>query len=151
MWSNANSIHWRIYAALGVGEISEILISIKSWSVHTFYIWHTITFRIPVFTLSAVWIQYCSYGRFYILVLPATKAHGAKKQPWRIWVNRPMPNHNKTHQPLQWRHNERDCVLNLFTQPFVQPQVKENIKAPRHWQLWGIFTGDRWNPRTKGQ
>ena len=30
-------------------------------------------------------------------------------------------------------------------------QIKENIKAPRHWSLWGEFTGDRWNPRTKGQ
>ena len=29
--------------------------------------------------------------------------------------------------------------------------MKENIKAPRHWPLWGEFTGDRWIPRTKGQ
>ena len=26
---------------------------------------------------------------------------------------------------------------------------KTNIKAPRHWSLWGEFTGDRWIPRTK--
>ena len=26
---------------------------------------------------------------------------------------------------------------------FVQAQIKENIKAPRHWPLWGKFTGDR--------
>ena len=32
----------------------------------------------------------------------------------------------------------------LFTQPFIQAQMKENIKAPRHWPLWGKFTGDRW-------
>ena len=24
------------------------------------------------------------------------------------------------------------------------------MKAPRHWPLWGEFTGDRWIPRTKG-
>ena len=24
-------------------------------------------------------------------------------------------------------------------------------KAPRHWSLWGEFTGDHWFPRTKGQ
>ena len=30
-------------------------------------------------------------------------------------------------------------------------QIKENIKASRHWPLWGEFTGDRWIPRTKGQ
>ena len=29
--------------------------------------------------------------------------------------------------------------------------MKENIKAPRHWPLWGEFTGDRWIPRTEGQ
>ena len=28
-------------------------------------------------------------------------------------------------------------VSRLFTQPFVQAQIKENIKAPRHWPLWG--------------
>ena len=39
----------------------------------------------------------------------------------------------------------------LFTQPFIQAQIKENVKAPRHWPLWGEFTGDRWIPRTKGQ
>ena len=39
----------------------------------------------------------------------------------------------------------------LFTQPFIQAQIKENIKAPRHWPLCGKFTGDRWFPRTKGQ
>ena len=25
----------------------------------------------------------------------------------------------------------------MFIQPFVQVQIKENIKAPRHWHLWG--------------
>ena len=39
----------------------------------------------------------------------------------------------------------------LFTQPFIQAQIKENIKAPSHWPLRGEFTGDRWIPHTKGQ
>ena len=39
----------------------------------------------------------------------------------------------------------------LFTQPYVQAQIKENIKAPRHWPLWREFTSDQWIPRTKGQ
>ena len=29
----------------------------------------------------------------------------------------------------------------LCTQPFIQTQIKENIKAPRHWLLCGEFTG----------
>ena len=52
----------------------------------------------------------------------------------------------------QWRHNERDGVSNR--QPhecLFKAQIKENIKAPRHWPLWGEFTGDRWIPRTNGQ
>ena len=36
-------------------------------------------------------------------------------------------------------------------QQFIQAQMKENMKAPRHWLLLGEFTGDRWIPRTKGQ
>ena len=27
-------------------------------------------------------------------------------------------------------------ALRLFTQPSIQMQMKENIKAPRHWPLW---------------
>ena len=29
----------------------------------------------------------------------------------------------------------------LFAQPFVQAHIKENIKVPRHWPLWGESTG----------
>ena len=32
-----------------------------------------------------------------------------------------------------------------------QAQIKENIKAPRHWPLWGEYTDDRLIPRRKGQ
>ena len=39
----------------------------------------------------------------------------------------------------------------VFTQPFIQTQIKENIKALRHWPLCGEFTGDRWIPRKNGQ
>ena len=38
----------------------------------------------------------------------------------------------------------RVMASRLFTQPFIQAQINENIKAPRHWPLWGEFTGDRW-------
>ena len=32
-------------------------------------------------------------------------------------------------------------ALRLFTQPFIQAQIKENITALRHWLLCGEFTG----------
>ena len=37
----------------------------------------------------------------------------------------------------------------LFTQPFVQAQIKEIVKAPSHWPLWGEFTGDGEFPAQK--
>ena len=39
----------------------------------------------------------------------------------------------------------------IVNQPFVQAQIKGNIKALGHCLLWGEFTGDRWIPRAKGQ
>ena len=50
-----------------------------------------------------------------------------------------------TREALRWRQNGRDSVKSpasrLFIQPFIQTQIKENIKAPRHWPLCGEFTG----------
>ena len=57
---------------------------------------------------------------------------------------------------LQWRHNEPDGIS--YHQPYdclinrlFKAQIRETIKAPRHWPLCGEFTGDWWIPRTKGQ
>ena len=54
-----------------------------------------------------------------------------------------------TSQRARWRL--KSLASRLFTQAFVQAQIKENIKAPRHWPLWGEITDDQWFPRTKGQ
>ena len=57
---------------------------------------------------------------------------------------------------MQWRHNDRGGVSNHQAEDYLlnrlfKVQIKENIKDPRQWPLWGEFTGDRWIPRTKGQ
>ena len=40
----------------------------------------------------------------------------------------------------------------LFTQPFIQVQIKGNVKTGLcHWPLCGEFIGGRWIPRTNGQ
>ena len=39
---------------------------------------------------------------------------------------------------LRWRL--KSPASRLFTQPFIQTQIKENIKAPCHWPLCGEFT-----------
>ena len=32
--------------------------------------------------------------------------------------------------------------LTMFTQAFIQAQIKKKLKAPRHWPLWGEFTSN---------
>ena len=54
-----------------------------------------------------------------------------------------------TSKRARWR--PKSPVPRLFTQTFIQAHIKENIKAPCHWPLWGEFTDDRWIPLTKGQ
>ena len=34
----------------------------------------------------------------------------------------------------------------VFNQPFIQAQIKENVKAPRHCPLCGEITDGRWIP-----
>ena len=42
----------------------------------------------------------------------------------------------------QWpRWRLKSPASRLFTQPFIQTKIKEDIKAPRHWPLCGEFTG----------
>ena len=74
---------------------------------------------------------------------------------------RPQGGVSAIHTPAAWmpitvtsswaRWSLKSPALGLFTQPFIQVQINENIKAPRYWPLWGEFTGHRWIPRTKGQ
>ena len=54
------------------------------------------------------------------------------------WVNtRGWMGEYISHITNEWRYNERDGVSNhQFTQPFILAQIKENIKAPRHWPFW---------------
>ena len=46
---------------------------------------------------------------------------------------------------LMARGSLKSPAARLFTQPFIEAQIKENNKAPRNWSLWGEFI------RTKGQ
>ena len=53
-----------------------------------------------------------------------------------------------------WHYNDvmMDAMASQITSlaivysPLIQTQIKEHIKAPRHWPLCGEFTGDRWIP-----
>ena len=57
---------------------------------------------------------------------------------------------------LLWRHNGRDGVSNhqphdCLLNRLFRVQIKENIKAPRHWPSCGELTDDRLTPRIKRQ
>ena len=66
------------------------------------------------------------------------------------WMNYHIyHNWMREHNTLQWRHNGRDGVSDhqpheCHTQPFIQVQIKENIKAQRLWPSCREFPGDRW-------
>ena len=58
--------------------------------------------------------------------------------------------------PLQWLHNERDGVSNhwridCLLNRLFRCRSKKTPKAPRHWTLWGEFSGHRWIPCSKFQ
>ena len=38
---------------------------------------------------------------------------------------------------LQWHHNEWNDISNHQPHNFLLAQIKENIKGPSHWPLWG--------------
>ena len=59
-----------------------------------------------------------------------------------------MVNVQQKQYALRQIHIPWDQPPRLFTQPFIQAQIKENIKAPRQWPLPGEMTGDRLITRT---
>ena len=54
-----------------------------------------------------------------------------------------------THHVQAWEvatlhyNDVKSPASRLFTQAFIQAQIKENIETPRHWPLCWEFTGDR--------
>ena len=42
----------------------------------------------------------------------------------------------------QWSCWRLKCPASPFARVLVQAQMKENIKAPHHWPLWGEFIGE---------
>ena len=55
--------------------------------------------------------------------------------------------HDSSRRTLQWRHNGGDGVSNhqpydCLLKRLFKAQIKESIKAPRYWPLWGEFTGE---------
>ena len=49
-----------------------------------------------------------------------------------------------TSQWARWRL--KSPASRVFAWPFVQAQIRQNTKSPRHWPLWGESTSDRCIP-----
>ena len=62
----------------------------------------------------------------------------SKRYPSTLW-------HIRYNDVIMVRWRLKSPVSPLFTQPLIQAQIEENIKAPRHWPLCGEFTGDAEN------
>ena len=114
---------------------------------HSYGIWFNLLKRFGIF---------CARGPFEVSKLKDTCSKIVTTWPAKMWPllgSYPYSLDWSLHT-LQRRHNQRDdvsdpqrldCLLNRLL------QIKENINVPRHWPLWGEFTGDRWIPLIKGQ
>ena len=56
----------------------------------------------------------------------------------------PLKNKQKNQTESEWDKFVIFTAFSLFSPPFVQAQIKGNIKAPRHWPSWGESTDDQW-------
>ena len=153
------------------GGISRVLLCIMIFSILRLYGMKWISNYI---TLHRVMLDVITYRYLLHIHFKATFTCIPVKLPWSLmdfqWGSPKYPGQGNltsilcilvsllliTAPPLQWRHNERDgisnhqpndCLLNCL----FKAQIKENIKAPRHWPLYAEFTDNRWIPRTKGQ
>ena len=50
-----------------------------------------------------------------------------------------FPSH---HNDVIMSERFKSSAYPVFAKPFIRAQIKENIKALRHWPLYGEFTGD---------
>ena len=127
--------HWQVMICFRAG---------LAWAVHAWlskqYQTYSKVIRIPAQMSGLVDMQSWSFPESYINIQLWYNANNDQivrkcitvTSWWARW-------HLKS--PASW----------LFIQPFIQAQIKENIKALRHWPLWREFTHDRWIPRANGQ
>ena len=131
IWTNDGRFYWRIYASLGLNKLT------RRWNLE-------------ISNLQVI----CSdltrmKGYQDSSSAMATRWHGLLKPFSWVWGPNNVADITVMSLCAWWR--PKSPASRLFTQPFIQAQIKENMKAPCHWPLCGEFTGDRWIPRTNGQ
>ena len=140
-----NSLHCFGATSLAAGHYSNLI-----WALKTTEIWHL--------SQSSLYLVYGTNANFHSVWI-------CKMSWWPKFMPNicPGPLMLKTHSlgiesliiitmTSEWvRWRLRSPASRLFIQPSIQTQMKENMKAPRHWPLWREFTGDQWIPQRKGQ
>ena len=118
-----------------------------TWLIIYIYIY------IYIYILTAWILQLCAGRTEWVGFCAVNWGSICAKHLSGSWIRNYHPQ-NTTHITMtsQWAWwRLKSPASRLFTQSFIQTQIKENINAPRHWPLRGEFTGDRWIPRTNGQ
>ena len=116
----------------------------QNWSGKNFHFYVFPSLYPPISSDGSIgaWVPGCYFWHYYHRALSNLSQYDSIENPIDF--------------TLRWRHIKRDCVWNhhphdCLLNRLFKAQIKENIKAPRHWPLCWEFTGDRWTPRTKGQ
>ena len=93
--------------------------------------------------MYVIYATFCNVSAC-LVVLSIVAKTDRKYQFWNktflrsnVWY--PRNNITVTSQWAPWR--VKSPAYGLFAQSFVQLRIKENIKAPRHWPLWGETIG----------
>ena len=116
----------------------------------------------------------CMWLQHYIYVTLNHKTYFESEQFKKIDTSKPLTNVVNNIKKLKMHFNDKcfnmlgicythysDVIMSSMGSqitgvsivcPTVCPGAdKKNLKVPRHWPLWGEFTGDRWIPRAKDQ
>ena len=151
--------HRYLVGLMGQGDICYTIILINDayfpWGTMSYWVWWD----------NSWWGNYLSIPTRLLNLLKVTGLYyhltaGAQViicmiNIWDVPVEHDDVMAYKYYLSLQWRHNERDGVSNHQPRDCLLNRLFwhrwKNVKTPRHWPLWGEFTGDRWIPRTKGQ
>ena len=81
-----------------------------------------------------------------ISIFSSNKCHRHKEKDLIYQRKLQLINCSSPSRYLMIKYHYNDIIMR-FNCLFM---FKENIKALRHWSLWGEFTGDRWIPHKKG-
>ena len=158
------------------GHITRTYLSLYVWVIWIFYGWYTtrdkfknwhIIFQSPIIepSLKLIW-GIRTYASFVLYIVHHSFIEvrcGLHRWTKCYFLIRPLIGRSLLRSPPnEFHYNDvimsamasqitnRTIVCSTVYSGFDQ-QIKENIKAPCHWPLWGEFTVAWWIPRTKSR